>query len=238
MRLIGYVRVSTKEQGDSGISLDAQRAKLEGYSEIFGHELVCIKEDVASGKSVANRPGLLSALSELENEQADGLLIMKLDRLSRRGRDMFMMVEEVFQKKALVSVNDQIDTASASGRLVLGMLTQVAQWEREVIVERTKEALGYLKKQNVKLGRSGMGWVHGEEVDASGRRVIVEIPFEKQVISTIVSMRDSGRTLQAIADHLNGQGIQGKRGGKWTAKTVQRIYCRRRRQLEQAQKAI
>src|ERR1700733_6604891 len=110
-RVIGYVRVSTEQQADGGVSLDAQRAKLTAYALAMDLDLLEVVVDAgASAKSLA-RPGLQRALAALDAGAADGLLVCKLDRLTRSVRDLGELVERYFADRfALLSVSDSIDT--------------------------------------------------------------------------------------------------------------------------------
>ena len=138
-RVVGYVRVSTEQQADGGVSLDAQRAKLEAYAVAMDLELVAIEEDAGLSAKTLERPALQRALAMLDAGAAEGLLVAKLDRLTRSVRDLGELVERYFASKcSLLSVADSIDTRSAAGRLVLNVLTSVAQWEREASARGTR----------------------------------------------------------------------------------------------------
>ncbi|MBX3229223.1 MAG: recombinase family protein [Labilithrix sp.] len=159
-RVVGYIRVSTDGQADAGTSLEAQRAKLTAYAEAMDLDLVTIEEDAGiSAKTVVGRPGLLRALGRLDADEADGLLVVKLDRLTRSVRDLGDLVERYFSRRhSLLSLGDSIDTRTASGRLVLHIIGSVAQWEREAIGERTRDALAHLRRRDVRLGGEALGW--------------------------------------------------------------------------------
>src|SRR5208282_3101341 len=125
MRVIGYPRVSTEEQATSGQSLSAQRSKLEAYAKLYDLELVEIIEDAGESGKTLNRPGLQRALAMIRAGEADGLVICKLDRLTRSIGDWQELIDGFFGEKAgkhLFSVSDAIDTRSAAGRLVLNVL--------------------------------------------------------------------------------------------------------------------
>src|SRR6266446_6143594 len=142
-KVLGYVRVSTEEQAERGVSLDAQRAKLEAYATLYDLELVEVIVDAGVSAKSFDRPGLQHALSLLRKGKTQALLVAKLDRLTRSMRDLGTLVEEelVKGKWALLSVAEQLDTRTAPGRLVLNILGSVASWERDVIAERTRDAL-------------------------------------------------------------------------------------------------
>lgn len=127
-RTIAYLRVSTEKQADRGVSLDAQRAKVKAYAELFDLELTETIVDAGESAKHLDRPGLQRALAMLKAGEADALLVVKLDRLTRSVRDLGHLVEKYFApgKAALLSVGEQIDTRSAAGRLVLNVLASVS----------------------------------------------------------------------------------------------------------------
>ena len=143
-KAVAYVRVSTEKQADAGQSLDAQRAKVTAYAGLYDLELVEVIVDAGASAKTLDRPGLTRALAMLKSGEADALVVVKLDRLTRSVRDLGELVDRYFAngKAALLSVSEQIDTRSAGGRLVLNVLASVSQWEREAIGERTADAQG------------------------------------------------------------------------------------------------
>lgn len=226
-RVVGYVRVSTEGQADGGVSLEAQRAKLRAYAVALDLDLIEIIEDAGySAKSIA-RPGLQRALEHLAAGRATGLLVTKLDRLTRSVRDLGDLVERYFgTKHSLLSVGDAIDTRTAAGRLVLNVLTSVAQWEREAGGERTREALAHLKREGVRLGPAALGWSRSEQRDTHGRLTVREVDEEATTVAMIVSLRTRGLSLRAIASALEREGRPTKKGGTWRAVTIHRVLRR------------
>ena len=225
--VVGYVRVSTEGQADGGVSLDAQRAKLVAYATALDLDLVAVVEDAGySAKSLA-RPGLQEALGILAAGGADGLLITKLDRLTRSVRDLGDLVDEYFASTfSLLSVADSIDTRTAAGRLVLNVLTSVAQWEREAGGERTRDALAHLRSRGVRLGGDALGWRRTDAKDGEGRRLVASVDAEAATVDRARALRDEGLSLRAIAAALTTEGHPTKRGGRWRASTLARIFAR------------
>lgn len=218
-RVVGYIRVSTEGQADEGVSLEAQRARLEAFALATDLILVGIHVDAGLSAKTLERPGLLRALALLEAGQADGILVAKLDRLTRSVRDLGDLVERYFASRfSLLSVSDAIDTRSASGRLVLNVLCSVAQWEREATGERTREALAHLKRQGVRLGPPalGEGPRRGETAEAG----------ELATVARIVALKAKGLSLRSIAEVLTDEGHPTKRGGRWGAETVRKVLGR------------
>lgn len=225
--VVGYIRVSTTQQADGGISLDAQRAKLEAYSTAMDLDLVAIEVDAGVSAKTLRRPGLQAALARLTSGEATGLLVCKLDRLTRSVRDLGDLVENYFASRFdLLSVADSIDTRSAAGRLILNVLASVSQWEREMGSERTSDALQHLRTEGVKLGGEALGWTRTETRDENGRLLTTDVGSESVTIDRIRALRSEGLTLRAIAAQLTSEGRTTKRGGQWHASTVKAVLSR------------
>lgn len=225
-RAVAYLRVSTVEQAEQGVSLDAQRAKVEAYAALYDLELVAVEIDAgvsAKGyrggleKTLARRPGLDRALGLLRAGEADALLVVKLDRLTRSVRDLGALVEHYFASRwALVSVSEQIDTRSAAGRLVLNVLASVAQWEREATGERTSAALAHKRARGEYTGgRVPYGWTLADD----GVR-LRPVASEQQAISVARDLRANGLSLRRVGRELAERGLTPRTGRHWHAKTV------------------
>lgn len=226
MRAILYARVSTADQADNGVSLGAQQAKLEAYAALYDLTVVDTVVDAGESAKTLNRPGLQRALAMLRRGEADGLVIMKLDRLTRSVADWQELIDDYFGERAgkqLFSVADSIDTRTAAGRMVLNILLAVAQWEREAIGERTAAALQHKISRGERAGAIRYGYDLGED----GAR-LVENAAEQAVIRGIVEDRALGASLREIADDLNRRGIPTKNGrGGWKHTAVRRILERK-----------
>src|SRR3954464_6105763 len=200
-RTIAYLRVSTDKQADRGVSLDAQRAKVNAYAELYDLELLEVIIDAGESAKSLDRPGLQRALGMLKAGAAEALLVVKLDRLTRSVRDLGHLVEAHFGpgKAALLSVGEQIDTRSAAGRLVLNVLASVSQWEREAIGERTSAAMQHL----VSLGEYTGGCVrYGFRLAADGEQLEPH-DAEQAVIDIARELRRSGLSLRQVAAELD-----------------------------------
>lgn len=206
MRLVGYVRVSTDEQARNGSGLAAQEHAIRQWCELMGHELVVMYRDEGVSASSLDRSALGKALllmgplpspiaDGLPGANADGLIVVKLDRLTRSVRDFCDLIER-FDKagKALVSVRDNLDTASASGRLVANIMVSVAQWERETISERTREGLAQRRREGVVLGRPVVPLADG--VEASIRERARLVPLRANAVEHGVSVSVVRRVLR------------------------------------------
>jgi DNA invertase Pin-like site-specific DNA recombinase len=128
-RTVAYLRVSTEKQVEKGVSLEAQRAKVDAYAALYDLDLVEVIVDAGATAKSLDRDGLQRALNMLHKKHVDALLVTGLSRLTRSVRDLGELVERYFApgKAALLSVGEQIDTRSAAGRLVLNVLASVSQ---------------------------------------------------------------------------------------------------------------
>lgn len=207
MKIVGYTRVSTDEQADSGLGLAAQREAIQTAASSRGWDLVGIVEDAGVSGTVAlgERPGFSSVLRDLESGEVDGVVVAKLDRLSRRLAHSTQFLDLVDRNRWHLSVLDvNIDTSTAGGRLVANLMGSVNQHFRDVIAENTKAALAAKLRRGERLGRP--------------------VTLAQETRQRITSDRTTGMTLQAIADALNEEGVPTARGGaKWYPGTVRKV---------------
>ena len=219
-RAVGYFRVSTDKQVDHGVSLEAQRTKLEAYAALYDIELVAVIVDAGVSAKTLQRPGLQQALGMLRHGEADALLVAKLDRLTRSVKDLGTLLDEYFAEAfTLLSVADSIDTRTAAGRLVLNVLMSVAQWERETIRERTTEAMHHLKTQGRKTG----GDVPYGFMVAEGGTTLVADAGEQAMLEAIRNARQRGLSQRAVVGELTRQGFTTRKGTAFSLMQVQRI---------------
>ena len=209
MRVLAYVRVSSEEQADSGAGLEAQRAAIQRECERRGWQIIEVIEDAGFSAKDLKRPGVRAALDQLARKQADGLVVAKLDRLSRSMLD-FTAVMAKAQKEgwALVALDCAVDTTTPAGEAMAHVLATFAQFERRLIGQRTREALAVKKQQGVRLGRPQS--------------------IQPRLARRIRTMRSRGLTLQAICDKLNAGEIPTPHGGSEWRPTSLRAVLRTR----------
>lgn len=227
-RAIGYVRVSTQEQAQDGVSLDVQRDKIRAYCKSHGIRLIDIKADHGISGGTMDRPALQAALAAIDRGQADTLIVVKLDRLTRSVKDLCHLVDKYFahDQYHLLSICGMVNTHTAAGRMMMLNLANYAQFEREMIRERTQEAINHLKSQNVRLGCLPYGYRYSHELDAYGRRIVVEDPEQLEVLQRMVKLYREGHGLTEIARLLNSEGIPAQRGGIWHGTTIMNVLAR------------
>lgn len=217
---IGYIRVSTDKQATEGVSLEAQEARIKSWCNANGYELVQVFVDAGiSGKSMETRKGLKDALGSLKKDMA--LVSYSLSRLARSTKDALEIAEKVSKKKAhMVSLSEAIDGTTAAGRMMFQMLCVLAEFERNLIAERTSSALQHKKRTGQRYTNQVP---YGFEA-IEGR--LVEVQQEAAIVAEIQAARDSGSTLQSIADNLNGRGIPTKTGKQWQPATIHLLLKR------------
>jgi DNA invertase Pin-like site-specific DNA recombinase len=205
VRAIGYCRVSSQEQKDSGLGIAAQRSAVTAEIAHRGWELADLVVDEAESAKDLNRPGIRGVLQRLANGEADALVVSKLDRLTRSTLDLAELLVWADRTGVRLIVKDLgVDTSTSTGRLVAGIMGQVAEWEREQIAARTRDAAAERRKRGLKMGRDGVR------------------DTDPQLAQRIQRERASGATWQAIADGLNRDGIATVRGGReWRVSSVQ-----------------
>lgn len=204
--VVAYLRVSTSEQAVSGLGLEAQRATVAAYA--VRKDLTIIAEyadEGISAKSLTGRPGAQAALEAVRRGEAAGLLVAKMDRLSRSVVDGAGLMEAAGREGwALHFADLDIDTSSPAGEMAANIIISGSQYERRLISQRTKDALAAKKARGERLGAAPS--------------------LPEEVTRRIVSERAAGRTFQAIADALMADGIRTARGGsKWFPATIKAI---------------
>jgi DNA invertase Pin-like site-specific DNA recombinase len=223
---VGYLRCSTEQQSDSGLGLDAQRERIAAWCDANGYTLAEVFTDAGlSGKRADNRPGLRSALEAVCRPDNAALVVYSLSRLARSTRDAITIAERLEKAGAdLVSLSERIDTTSAAGKMVFRMLAVLAEFERDLVSERTYAALAVKRARGQRVGTVPYGCDLADD-----GATLVENPREQRVIRAIGRMRSRGDSLERIAARLTAFGIPTKTGKAtaWTHQAVNRIAARR-----------
>ncbi len=206
---LGYVRVSTADQVDNGASLDAQRTALTAEADRRGWDLELVADEGLSGKNM-NRPALLEALDRLDRGEADTLISIRLDRVSRSVADFAGLLDRAGRKGwGLVLLSPALDLADPAGRFTANVLASAAQYERELISARTKEGMAQRRVD---------GWAGGR---SAGRPRVLD----ENVRGRIVAAHTAGQGWSAIARELNEAQVPTARGGAmWHPSTVRAAF--------------
>lgn len=221
MRVVTYLRVSTAEQGRSGLGLEAQRAAVEAFCASRGCEALAEYVEVESGKR-DDRPQLMAALHRAKVTGAV-LVIAKLDRLSRSVAFLAQLQDSGARFVAA-------DMPEANETMV-HIMAAMAQAERKAIAKRTQEALAAAKARGVKLGNpNGAAALHraGRGNGAAVEAVAAAAAQRAADLAPILAeLRAEGFTsLPAIAGQLNARGIKTARGGAWHPSSVANLLRR------------
>lgn len=210
-----YRRVSTKEQGRGGLGLDAQDRDIELFLDRFNAEpfrVVASFTDVLSGAD-NDRPELTAALDVCRKTGAT-LLVSKLDRLSRKVSTVATLMEDR-------RVNFRVAQMPNADKFQLHIYAALAEQEREFISARTKAALAEAKARGTRLG--------GMRDKTMQRNAAIQANAKaraEKVAGIVMPLRDAGKPLREIAEHLNRAGVQTARGGSWQASQVKRVLDR------------
>ena len=211
-QFIAYFRVSTAEQEGSGLGIEAQQEKVRQLIDLKGGELIAEFTEVESGRK-QNRPVLAECLAAARKAEAV-VVVAKLDRLARDAELVNRLSKEVADLP-------DVDATNAAGRMILGVMAQVAQFEAERIGERTREALAAAKARGVKLGGR-----REEAVQAAKARKGEAVERAETLRGLIAPMVADGMSHRAIAEALNTAGYTTERGSKWSHVTVGRVIKR------------
>lgn len=218
-----YVRVSTDEQAEHGVSIPAQKSRLLSYCQAYGWDLLdYYVDDGYSGKSL-DRPAMQRLIKDAEKKKFDSVLVLKLDRLSRRQKDVLHLLEDVFEPSGIgfKSVTESFDTTTPFGKAALGMMAVFAQLERETIVERVKIA----KKETAKMG-CFMGGIAPYGYKNNTSKKTIEIDENEAVVVKFIfdEYLKGDKGYQAIGEMLNMKKIPTKKLKlNWDRSTVKQI---------------
>jgi DNA invertase Pin-like site-specific DNA recombinase len=217
--LIGYVRVSTSQQGRSGLGIEAQREALARFAASEGFELVRVFIEVETGKgadALDRRPQLGAALSDARRQRCP-VAVAKLDRLSR---DVHFISGLMAHRVPFLVAELGTDVDP----FILHLFAALAEKERSMIAARTQAALAAAKARGVKLGGPKLAEARGVAM------VSVKALADRHAANVLPIIRELQRTgaksLHQIADALNARGISTPRGGHWYAKSVSNVLAR------------
>jgi DNA invertase Pin-like site-specific DNA recombinase len=220
---IGYIRVSSEEQADSGLGLESQRQRIRAYCEMKGLQLTTIFEDagVSGGKALATRPAGARLLADAKKNKPV-LIVAKFDRLFRSVADAAQTIAE-FDKKGieLVAIVEGFDMTSAYGRAMAQMASVFAELERAMIRERTKAAMNVKRGRNERMSHKvPFGW------DEGGDGILERNEKEQRAIGWMRQLKREGKSLRQIASLLNERGVEPKQAKRWLHSSVLRILAR------------
>ena len=214
-KLVAYYRVSTQEQGDSGLGLEAQKAAVQAYAAAAGLDIIAEYVEIESGTD-NDRPELLKAIMKTKRTRGAGLVVKSQCRLARKATKALTIFESV---PVVVSDRPSMTTLEVQFRAIID------EEEARRISDRTKAALKALKARGVKLGKPE-NLTHDAQVKGAASNAKKADERNRDVTPVILAMRAEGLGMKAIADRLNAEGHTTANGGDWHAAQVQRILKR------------
>jgi len=217
MQVVGYTRCSTEGQADSGLGLDAQRSKVEGMVSLHDWTLTELVTDAGASGKTLDRDGMARVLELVKARAVDAVVVAKLDRLTRSVRDLADLVE-TFRRHgvALVSVSESINTSTAAGRMVLNMLGTVAEWERDTLSERTRDALAAKAAKGERVsGRLPYGF----RLAADGVHLEAD-PQERATLAAARRFRADGLSYRKVVTALTNAGHVSRTGRPFGVRQV------------------
>jgi DNA invertase Pin-like site-specific DNA recombinase len=229
VRLVAYLRVSTDRQAEEGLGLEVQEQAIRSWAKGEGHRVVlwCSDEGVSGSNGLEDRVALSDALQALRDRRAVGLLVYRLDRLARDLMIQEQLLAEIRRMNAKVFSTSKGEDAylvddpdDPSRRFIRQVLGAVSEYERAMISLRLRSG----RRRKAATG----GFAYGSPpmgFRAEGRELVPD-EGERAAVAKIVALRSEGRSLRAIAEVLDREGIVSKRGGRWHPQTVRRVLER------------
>lgn len=215
-KAIGYVRISPKgrESEKRSASIETQKASIERWCQLHNCELAAV---YGEKKAVSGRNGKRPALEEAVKHCEQGgyiLVAYSLSRMCRNVKHACKIAERLHKAGSdFVFVVDNIDSSTASGKLIFHVLAAIAEFESEVASERTRDVMAHKIENGAKVGAAPYGW---QWKGVEGRKKLVESPAEQPVLAEILGMRRGLMGLRTIAAELNRRGTKPRRGAEWS----------------------
>jgi DNA invertase Pin-like site-specific DNA recombinase len=211
-RAIGYIRVSTDQQRESGLGLDAQRAAIEQSARRLGLQVVDVHTDagLSGSLSIDDRPGLADALNALR--RGDTLIVAKRDRLARDAFVSVLIEREAGKKGARIvsAAGEGTETDDPTAQFTRRILDAVAELERALTAARTRAALRAKRARGERAGTEPYGY----RVNGDGRTLHAHEP-EQAILAVMQDCRASGYSLRETAAELNRLGHRTRAGSPW-----------------------
>lgn len=237
MKVIGYCRVSTSMQEEQGSSLDAQKDTIIQFCKSRNLELLDVYKECISGSvEPRERPLLSHVLQELDDNNADAIVIVKLDRLSRSIKDTISLLSELSNKnKKFFEIKNNLSNDGAVNQFTVHLFSALAQMERSMIQERVNDVIKYRRNHNLIIGNIPFGKMVEEK---DGEKVLIDHPEEQRTLAIIKELRNTivikksqkgerrmNMTFQAIAKSLEKSKRKNKEGNtKWFASYIRKLY--------------
>jgi len=230
--MVLYIRVSTNEQKLYGSSYEAQEKILRAYAKSKGKTYKLYGDTCSGATKPEDRPGMSAAMKFLMDGKATSIAVTRIDRLSRSMRDFVNLVGD-FEDQGITShyLDTSLDTSTTMGKFMVNVFASLAEMERDIIKERTKNTLNSMREDNRVVGTVPYGM---KAVEVDGRRVQVDNPEELYIIKRVRELRamevvnkrgkTAPMTYQAICDVLIAEGVKNREGStKWYPSSIRHL---------------
>jgi DNA invertase Pin-like site-specific DNA recombinase len=216
-KAIGYIRVSTDEQAKEGMSLENQEDKIRAYCKLKDFELIEILKDAGISAKNLQRPGAQKVIEMAQTKMVDAVVVYKLDRMFRSTVDALETTKRFDTwGVSFHSIEETLDTKSALGRFFFTLTAALAEMERGIIGERTRDVLQRKKQNGEVYGHVPFGYKRFK-----GR--LLANRAEQEIVKKVLDLRDKGLNFSRISRELNKLGLKTKKGSQWYPQTVKNI---------------
>lgn len=223
MKVFAYLRVSTDQQAESGAGLSAQLDACKKWTDNQGCKIeeVFSDEGVSGSTGLDKRPSLMDAINQLQ--RGDVLLIAKRDRLGRDPIAVAMIEAAINRKQAklISAAGEGSDGFDPSSILMRRMIDAFAEFERNIICERTKAAMQAKKRKNERVGHIPFGY----RLKENGVH-LEEDPHEQSIRVQIKELMDKGQSTRKIAQEMNRRGAFNRGGAIWNHGSIHRAMTK------------
>jgi len=193
-----YIRVSTQDQAQHGFSLDAQQDALQNYAKALGYEIYKIYKDEGKSAKDLKRPEMINLLRDAEAKKFQAIFIYKLDRFSRSLKDLILTIDKLKELNIdFISLQDKIETASASGKLMFQIIGAFAEFERNIIGDRTKFGMQQKAKEGGFITKAPKGY------RLLNKKLLVDDEESKKVKTLFEEFLNSDISLTQLAKKNN-----------------------------------
>jgi site-specific DNA recombinase len=223
-RAVGYIRVSTQAQAKEGESLKTQEKQISDFiKNKKGWESVKIYSDKArSGSTDVGRSQFQQMIQRAKKGEFQGIVFSRLSRFARNAGD-FLHHRDMLRESGveLFSVKENIDPTTPSGKLMMGLMAIIAEWEREMMAEQMGEnKMALWREGKINMGQPPLGY----DWDRKERELVI-VPEEKEIYLKMVDLYlNQGLPMKDITLKLTEEGVRGKRGGSLTSKGIGDIF--------------
>lgn len=220
MNIIGYIRVSTDQQADSRLGLDAQQNACQNYAEKIGQQLHALFSDegLSGSLSLEKRPGMLDAISALK--RGDVLIVAKRDRLGRDPLVVAMIESAVTRKGARIisATGEGTENDDPSSILMRRMIDAFSEYERLIIGARTKSALSVKKNRGERVGHIPFGF----KISQDGVKLLPD-ECEQITLASMENILATGKSIRDAAKLMNEMQMFNRGGAKWNHASLHRV---------------